>query len=276
MAHIIQIKQRIKVVETIKKTTNAMRLISMSLHTRLRQKKVFFDTYKQAIEYMYNFVLEQQKTTQQPHHHKPKKLIIIIGSQKGLCGVFNTQLNAFFKHELPVLDTSVEMIAVGKQIIDFLRVQKINTLATFSQFSAQNFVALANAIVDIINRGHYSSIIVYSNYPHTFFIQKSQRTQLYPLAYTKQDVSTPSTDEYLYEQSAEQLQEYLEQLYLKVSLENLLFESLFAEQAARFIAMDSSTRNAENLLTNMKLDYNKLRQASITRELTDLAGSTLA
>lgn len=75
------------------------------------------------------------------------------------------------------------------------------------------------------------------------------------------------------EQPAEQLARDLAQLYVEAQLHQALFQSLLAEQAARFISMDNATRNAEGLLDLSKLQYNKLRQAKITREITELVSS---
>jgi len=78
---------------------------------------------------------------------------------------------------------------------------------------------------------------------------------------------------YYWEQEPAEVLNSLVITYLEARIEQLLFQSLLAEHAARFVSMDSSTRNAKNLLDATKLQYNKLRQAKITKELTELTGS---
>lgn len=276
MSQLIQLKQRIKVIETIKKTTNAMRLISMSMHSRLRQKKAHVEEYLQHIIKVYGIVSSKNAE----HVQAPvgdRTLVIIVGSQKGLCGNFNTQLIQFFHQEMPIIDQKTDCIVIGKQMVDYFKLHHIPVLQKYPEFSSANFTTLAQQLITFIETtSSYTSVIIYSNFPRTFFIQKSRKLRVYPLEEQETTGSAALPDDYLWEQPLPDLVKMLRHLYLKATIEKTLFESLFAEQAARFISMDNATRNAEDLLKTMKLAYNKLRQAIITRELTDLASSTTA
>ncbi|MBA3954004.1 F0F1 ATP synthase subunit gamma [Candidatus Dependentiae bacterium] len=277
MAQLIQMRQRIKAVETTKKITQAMRLISMSTHSRLRHKKVHLLAYKNAFQNLWQKIkhLPATNTTQDsalPQRH----LVILVSSQKGLCGTFNTHLFKFFDIQLTQFTDSYDFISVGRYATDHLKSLVLPLVASYSTFSSNNFVAIANAITEIISKNSaYSSVTVYSNYPRTFFVQKPQKAEILPLdekTLVSQSAQEPSQD-YLIEESAEQLNTLIERLTLSISLQELLFESLLSEQAARFLSMDSATRNAEKLIVAMKLEYNKTRQATITRELTELSAS---
>lgn len=272
MSQLIQLKQRIKVIETIKKTTNAMRLISMSMHSRLRQKKTHVDEYLQEITHLYRMVSSKSAAIQEAKGDRT--LVIMIGSQKGLCGSFNTQLIHFFQHDMPIMSKKTDIIVIGKQIVDYFRLHHIPVLQKYPEFSSLNFTGIAQQLINFIEANRsYSSVMIYSNLPRTFFIQKSRKLAVYPV---EEELAphTVAPADYLWEQPMTDIIDTLERMYLKATIEKTLFESLFAEQAARFISMDNATRNAEDLLKTMKLDYNKLRQATITRELTDLASST--
>lgn len=268
MANLIYLRQRIKVVDTIKKTTNAMRLISMSLHSRLRHKKQYLETYKNEL-----FKLLPLLNAQQDLIQSSEKLIILIGSQKGLCGTFNTALFNFFKNNY-IPDPNTKIIVIGKQLADLCVINKIIPNILYSEFNASNFIDITNAIASLILNNNYSSVTLFSNLPKSFFLQIQAATEVWPLTVPLAD--NQETPDYLYEQSSEALSEYLKTLFVKVHIQELLFSSLLAEQSARFLSMDNSTRNAENLLQTMKLQYNKRRQADITRELTDLTGSLVA
>lgn len=262
MANLIYLRQRLKVVDTIKKTTNAMRLISMSLHSRLRQKKQYLEAYKKEL-----FKLTPLLTSLPATSTHGSDLIILIGSQKGLCGTFNTALFHFFTtQEQEVRD----VIIVGKQMASLCILNQITPKQVYPELHASNFITLAAQLSTLILSGEYRSVIVISNQPKTFFIQQQEMTQVWPLIMPE---ATASSEEYLYEQTPEELNRYLCDLLVKIHMQELLFSSLLAEQSARFISMDNSTRNAENLLVTMKLQYNKQRQADITRELADLTGS---
>lgn len=146
-------------------------------------------------------------------------------------------------------------------------------IASYQEFSASNFVALSQSIADIIstNPNLYAQARVISNYQKSFFVQKPRTTQIFPLAETAATETKEISEEFLFEQSPEELSTTIRHLMLVVTLQELFFEALLAEHAARFLSMDSSTRNADNLLVEMKLEYNKSRQAAITRELTELS-----
>lgn len=121
------------------------------------------------------------------------------------------------------------------------------------------------------NAQNYKEIIIISNEPKTFFTQKPTKTLLLPMQPIKNNQT--SLDAYIWPEDQDTILKMLTKLYLTVSIEAILFSSLVSEQAARFHSMDSATRNAEDLLEIMRRDYNKLRQAKITKELLELTSS---
>lgn len=280
MAQLIQIRQRIKAIETIKKITHAMRLIAMSSHTRLKGLQKPLKNYQQALASLFNTVKlahpQWYNPLFKPAQDTGKTLIILIGSQKGLCGNFNSSLFYSFDDELPqLLKKNPVFIAVGKKAIDHLIQKKgITPLIQYKNMNAGTIAGMARAIINLISntQPYYESVIVFSNHLKTFFIQKPETMVLIPFTMSE-TMPLASPEEYQWEQPAEEILNDLAQQLLVAHLEYLLFESLLAEQAARFISMDSSTRNANNLLDETKLTYNKLRQANITKELSELTGS---
>ena len=275
MEQLIVMKQRIKAVETIKKVTHAMRLISMSSHTRLLEKRKHLAAYKKTFEELwYSVHLVLPPLPEEPLFEEPKDLCILISSQKGLCGTFNATLFKFFEQQIPKLNKQHHFIGIGQFAIDYLKRHKVVSLASYSNISPHHFIPIAQALTDLImeNPLKYRTVTVYSNSEKTFFVQQAKRTEIFP--FPAPDLAETETHtSYLFEQSPELLRETISRLLLSVSLQNLLFESLLSEQAARFISMDTSTRNADNLITTMKLGYNKVRQAGITRELSELSAT---
>lgn len=275
MSELIQMRQRIKAIETIKKVTHAMRLLSMSMHTRLRTKKSVFEDYKQTASSLFDTLRTQAPDWRSPlleplADDKPA-LLIIIGSQKGLCGNFNNNLLTFVNHETNSYQNRVEYILIGKKIIDSFNKATHSIVFDSNQLTINNIASLARLIVDhlIKHPTGYSTIDVYFNYPKTFFAQKPVRKRITPLSFP-QTSSSQSMNEYHWEQSPDKILDTFVHTILYNSLYETLLTSLTAEYAARFVAMDSSTSNASSLLDTMKLQYNKIRQAKITRELTDL------
>ena len=287
MAQLIQMRQRIQAAESTKKITQAMRLISMSTHSRLRAKKEQLQAYRQAFDKLFrrlSYLQPAQVAVQGQERH----LIILVSSNKGLCGNFNAQLFKFFEQESGSPDnlsnSTHDFIGVGRYAANYLHEHNFVTLANYTTFMSLQFTHIANALTDIILSGavSYTTVTVYSTYAKSFFIQRPQKTQLIPAASLAQELTQEEQEiqlqqaqsqDYILESSAEELGSLLYKLMLSIILQELLFESLLAEQAARFLSMDSATRNADNLIADMRLEYNKTRQAEITRELTELSSS---
>ena len=281
MSQLVQIRQRIKAIQTIKKITHAMRLISMSAHSRLKHKEEPLRLYDGSIHRLF-----YKATTAHPTWKSPilqtsgsdeRLLVILIGSQKGLCGSFNSTLFSLFKKKLKTYPPSTHYVTIGKKAVDFMHSMNQSTvISAFPTFTNSNRSTIAHSIGQLLTTAvqPYTKVTVVSNRLKTFFVQKPSFSTIIPLANNEPHAQKHIPD-YLWEHTPERVLEHLSHLYLESTLEHLLFESLFAEHAARFISMDTATRNAESLLEITKLRYNKLRQAKITKELTELSGSNL-
>lgn len=281
MSQLIRMRQRIKAIKTIKKITHALRLISMSTHLRLRSKKNALEEYKNSFVTLFMQLykvapLWKHSLAENSDHKANIPLIILIGSQKGLCGNFNTELYAFFEKELVrSKNQAADIIAIGKKAHDYAKIGKGTVIMAFDDFSITTIEAISKSLRDYIlqNARNYSSVIVYSNSSKSFFVQKPQVETVIPfstaLLSNLQDIDP---EEYIWEQKPDDILNFLIEKMVYVLLYELLFQSLIAEQAARFIAMDNSTRSAGKLLDSMQLLYNKMRQSKITGELTDLIG----
>jgi len=283
MAQLIQMRQRIKAIETIKKITHAMRLISMSLHSRLRSKAPLLANYQKEIAAMFEKVRFAAPKWRNRIMHpktdaKSNPLVIFVASQKGLCGNFNTALFREFQELIPPAKIKkINFVAVGKYAVDFFKKQETDRIVkTFDHFSSAQLNMISGRIVELISQAEtpYSAVTFIANYPKSFFSQKPKSTDILPLSKDFAEGKTKRPREpYVWEQDPNEVLDDLALQFLTSQIYHLLFQSLLAEQAARFISMDNSTRNAKQLLEDTQLLYNKLRQAQITRELTELSAS---
>jgi F-type H+-transporting ATPase subunit gamma len=264
MSRLIQLRQRIKAIETTQKVTHAMRLISMSSHSQLKSKEQSLRAYQKTVSTLFGRLQVLTQTSSQTSAEKPsikainKPLLIVVGSQKGLCGTFNSDLFTFFEQQF--------------------HENSATTLETFPTLSVTTHMNIMRSIADLIDLQPYSSVIIISNGLKSFFLQKPQKTVLLPISYTPTDAVSTHHEEFndfVWEEDPFSLHEAALKQYIEVNLHFQLFQSLLAEHAARFISMDNATRNAKNLLEKAQLDYNKLRQAKITKELTELASTLI-
>jgi F-type H+-transporting ATPase subunit gamma len=286
MSQLIQMRRRIQTIETIHKITNAMRLIAMSGHTRLKHKEELVKQYNSQIEELYGQIRAQIPTNFDPLANRidpnGPELIILVGSQKGLCGNFNTNVFNTFEGYIQQ-EAQPHIIAIGRRAEDFVKDKHYShVIQSFSKFSTTNINEIVSSISEIINNTtqSYSRISIVSNVLKTFFAQRPVINQLLPLinepeaiGHTDEKQKTVLFEDYMWKQPPQSIIKDLAYLYLTAKLHTILFQSLLAEQAARFLSMDNSTRNAEGLLELSKIQYNKLRQAKITKEINELVSS---
>lgn len=279
MSKLIQLRQRSKAIETIQKVTHAMRLISMSTHAHLQQRQTTINNYVHELDKVFYQLMAHAPEWHNPIVHGPheyrKAIVIVIGSQKGLCGSFNTQLfNLFTQRAHEQAGEQFELIAIGQRVIDFMREHKINVKHSYAKFTFQRLESIAREVAHTIihSKPQYTSVGIFSNLFKTFFVHRPHITTMVPLEIPK-NIEISSIDAFTWNQSPAELLDLLIPQYLESKLQYLLFHSLIAEHAAHFISMDSATRNAKELLELNTLEYNKLRQTKITKELAELSGS---
>ena len=283
MSYLIQLKQKIRTIETIKKITHAMRLISMSAHTRLKSKELFLKEYIQASRTLLNKLKSQFPTWKNPlldqETNVNKTIIILIGSQKGLCASFNSSLFKLFERTLQhSVKNDISLIVVGKKAIDYLTNHPMQgtIIKSYPTLNSNSLSLIAHDILITLLSipAPLGSVTIMSNKVKSFFIQKPQITQLIPFFHQGEHsiISMQNNEEYLWPQDALNILDNLLEQCIQAQIHYHLFQSLLAEQAARFLSMDSSTRNAQTMLETSRLTYNKLRQAQITKELNELTG----
>lgn len=287
MSLLIQLRYRIKAIDTIKKITHAMRLISMSARSRLKSKeeplRTYIKTSHDLLARLQGFAPGWKNPILHPPSDTPtKQLIILIGAQRGLCGNFNTTLFHFFEKiltEQPYKnDQKISLIPIGKKAIGYLEENsRVAVIQEYSELNARTIPTIALEITNFIfsQPEPFTQVHVLSNQLKTFFIQKPHDTQLIPFesVHTDSQKKSADQDQYQWDQSPTELLDQLARSTIESELHYLLFESLLAEHAARFISMDNATRNAQTLLEETQLQYNKLRQAKITKELTELVSN---
>jgi F-type H+-transporting ATPase subunit gamma len=287
MAQLAILKQKLHSIKTTKKITHAIRLISMSFYSRLEKQQIGLNLYQNTIKTMFT-----QLTKQYPHWENKKlfpqdvldktPLIIIISSAKGLCGSFNTNLFRYFEQTfLLEKNQTPTFIAIGQKAINFIheflqeKKQACNIIYEEKELKTSNFDSIAKKISDTIITSEkiYSSVSLYHNFMKNFFAQKPQKTTLIPFESEQTNKELPELDDLIWEQDKTYILDFLATLVIKSSTLDILFQSLISENAARFLAMDSSTTNAEKFIERLTLQYNKSRQALITREVAELSAN---
>ena len=274
MSELIKLKNRIKAIETTEKVTKAMRLISMSQHAKLKRTATAIQKYDAELTNIFSSVKKLDPNWKCDFLNPEatgKKLIIVIGSQKGLCGTYNSQIFNFFNSKIKN-HSNFNLIFIGKKACDFLS-KKYSSIKEFPDLSINKVNSITKTLFNIIATASpkYENVTIFYNYPKSFLTQVPTEKQIIPVLESISDDTAKK--EYIWEQPANQILDILAEEYLRFTLQTILKDALLAEQAARFKSMDSAAHNAENLLSEMKRQYSKQRQAKITKELIELTGA---
>lgn len=274
MSQLIQIKNRIKAVAAIKKITQTMRLISMSSHSKLKKQSDAMQQLKDELRPLLCALTSNRKQEEVDTQPKHKTLYIIFAAEKGLCGTFNNTMFAYFnKHLTSETLQNSHIISVGKKATGYLEQKNITPLFSFDKVLPNKLESIAQDLYTKILEVHqdYEQVTCFYSYPKSFFVQEAQSTTIYPIepdpCSTQDNINL---DDYEWPQDMQSVTTSLFHTLLKMNILLILTNSMLSEQSARFLSMDNATRSAENLQKSMKLAYNKMRQAKITRELIEL------
>lgn len=277
MSKLIHLKHRMKAIRVIKKITHAMRLISMSAHTKLRKNIANLKAIKSEITpILCQLYKNQPEAYVLNEDARYDSLYIVIGSEKGLCGNFNNLLYSFLEENItPQKIKRSHFIVIGKKAKRYFEEKKIPMLLSFDKIQTSKIDVISSSLFEFIESKfeQYKSIECIHNDPKTFFTVEPTNTILVPVQPDSCEIDNVSLDEYVWIQSEKEVATILFKTLLKTNILTLITSSMIAEQSSRFLSMDSSTRNADNLLKTMNLEYNKARQAIITREIIELIAS---
>ncbi|MFM2214283.1 MAG: hypothetical protein RL427_1546 [Bacteroidota bacterium] len=283
MANLKEIRNRITSVQSTMQITSAMKMVSAAKLKKAQDAITAMRPYAEKLTELLQSVsatLEGdaggQYTTQREIN---KVLIVAVTSNRGLCGAFNTNV---IKQAKVVAEgyagKQVDIFAIGKKGNDVLR--KTNTVVAnrsevFDDLTFDNVAAIADALTDMFLAGDYDKIEVVYNQFKNAATQVVQTEQFLPLAPIASDQPVSSGD-YIFEPSKEEIVLTLIPKSLKTQLYKSVRDSFASEHGARMTAMHKATDNATDLRNQLKLTYNKARQAAITNEILEIVGGAEA
>ena len=275
--NVVKIKSRIKSVSGAYKVTSAMKLVSTVKLKQWRNKMLANKEYNNELSEVVDLLLMSLKDHNSPYLYKnesDKKLFIIISSTLGLCGSYN---NNIFRVSDAKITEKDEAIILGEKGIAHYEDGDFVQIEGFSESYSIENKTLIEKMTDYILKeyesGSYSEIhIIYSEYKNSLvFLAKDY--QLLPLNFEKKEL-----DGYppIIEPNGKELVKTLIPFYIKTALFSKLLESEVCEQGARSNAMENATNNAKDLLDDLKIEFNKARQAAITQEITEIVAAAKA
>ena len=282
MANLKEIRNRISSVSSTMQITSAMKMVSAAKLKKAQDAITAMRPYAEKLTELLQSVsatLDGDAGGQYTSQREVNKVLIVaITSNRGLCGAFNT--NAI-KQVKAVAESyagkQVDVFAIGKKGNDVLR--KTHTVVenkseVFDNLTFDNVAEIANLLTEKFVSGEYDKIeIVYNQFKNAA-TQIVQTEQFLPLAPVTSEAT--SAGDYIFEPSKEEIVLTLIPKSLKTQLYKSVRDSFAAEHGARMTAMHKATDNATDLRNQLKLTYNKARQAAITGEILEIVGGAEA
>jgi len=210
-----------------------------------------------------------------------KRAVILIGADKGLCGALNSNL---FRLATQFDTKTTVFITAGKKAAQFVAVTGRQLIADFPYHDTPRFEearAIARFARDLFLKKEVDEVLILATRFVNTLTQHPMSLQFLPVGEIK-DLTIPNhedaasrptdTNETLFEPSVEEILEYFLPRYLGIFIYQVLLNAKASEQSARMVSMQNATENAEGLIKDLTLEYNKIRQSSITQELLEIAG----
>jgi len=283
MANLKEIRNRITSVSSTMQITSAMKMVSAAKLKKAQDAITAMRPYAEKLtELLQNLSssLDSDIGGDYTAQREVKKVLIVaITSNRGLCGAFNSNVIKEVKIRSEFYaGKQVDVFAIGKKGNDILSKSFSvvdNQSAIFDQLTFDNVAKIAEVLTDKFVSGEYDKIeLVYNQFKNAA-TQIIQTEQFLPLAPVVSDTAA-STGDYIFEPSKEEILLTLIPKSLRTQLYKGIRDSFAAEHGARMTAMHKATDNATELRDQLKLTYNKARQASITNEILEIVGGAEA
>ncbi len=284
-----EVRTRIASVKSTQQITSAMKMVSASKLKRAQNAILKLRPYagklKEILENL-SASLDSTDGIYSKERKTQKVLIVVITSNRGLCGAFNGNV---VKSAANMINTkysevnkggNLDIICIGKKGSEFFVKRKYNVIESnaeiLDKLSFENVAPIAESMMKGFVAGKYDRIEVVYNQFKNAAVQVLSTEQYLPIAKTATKGKAKQTSDYIFEPSKEEIVSELIPKSLKLQFYKMLLDSVAAEHGARMTAMHKATDNADSLLKDLRLSYNKARQASITKEILEIVGGAEA
>ena len=279
MPNVQDIRRRIKSVKSIEQITKAMKMVAAARLRRAQEKAAASLPYTEKVREVLASVANHASDLSHPLlevRDVKKNCCLVLSADKGLAGAYSSNV---IKEALPhIVDkNNSSVIAVGRKARDYFKRQGYPMDEEFTGFSEkptiEHAIAIARSVAEGFKSGKYDEVhLVYTLF-HSAITQKATSIKLLPI----EDMpNSTNGQDYIFEPSAEEVLNHLVPQYLQTTIYGALLQAAASELGARMTAMGSATDNAEELIEKLILSYNKIRQATITREITEIVGGAEA
>ena len=281
MANLKDIRDRIKSVKSIQKVTKAMKMVAAAKMRKAQERMEQSRPYSNSLDEIIHHLLPDVESNMLPLldiREIKRKAYVVVCADRGLAGAFNSNLLKIAHKEIDEFGKdNVDLFCIGKKSRDYFKYRNYNIIESHVDFWAEmefeNAMMIGRSIIDHFIHGYVDEIHVVYNYFANIAQQEVKSETLLPLTY---DSNERSGSDRLYEPSKKELIKTLIPRHLNVQMWKYLLESYASEQAARMLSMENATSNAQDMIKDLTLQFNKARQAAITTEMLEIVGGAEA
>ena len=288
MANLKEIRAKVASIKSTQKITRAMQMVAASKMRRAQERMAQGRPYAENMHRVIAHLV--QANPEYKHRYmveRPVKRVgyIVVSSDRGLAGGLNINLfKKVVKHVQQQKEQSIEVqfALIGQKAVSFFKSYGGKVLGATTQVgdtpSLEQLSGSVQVMLDAYDKGELDRIYLVSNGFVNAMTQNQKIEQLVPLAAAEEDkgLNRQYGWDYIYEPEAEELLNGLLVRYIESVVYQGVIENIACEQSARMVAMKAATDNAGDLIKNLQLIYNKLRQAAITQEISEIVGGAAA
>ncbi|WP_339718089.1 ATP synthase F1 subunit gamma [Cyclobacterium amurskyense] len=286
MANLKEVKERINSVSSTQQITKAMKMVAAAKLRRAQEKIVQMRPYSQKLTSILNNISSGAEGVADIAYAQERSvanvLIVPITSDKGLCGAFNSNVikasNVVIQeHE----GKAITVMPIGKKAMDFFKKQEYLLISEyaglFENITFDPIKAAAEFVMDAFVNGEYDHVVLVYNQFKNVATQLVVKEQFLPISKIESEGDdNKSQQDYIVEPSRDYIIEELVPNSLKIQFYKAILDSNASEHGARMTAMSKATDNAADLLKDLKLVYNRTRQAAITNEILEIVAGANA
>ncbi len=288
MANLKEVKNRIKSVISTQQITKAMKMVAAAKLRRAQDRIIQMRPYANKLAAILSNVssgIEDDLANEFAEARTVENvLLVVISSDRGLCGAFNSNVfkstNTAIKQKYA--DKNITVLPVGKKAVDYFNKRDFETVNDFSNLFGELKFDTARKAAEFAMEGFitgkYDAVdLIYNEFKNvaTQILRVEQYLPI-PQMETEEEANEPIAIDYIFEPNKEVILKDLIPNSLKVQFYKALLESNASEQGARMTAMEKATDNANELLKELRLTYNRTRQAAITKEILEIVGGAEA
>lgn len=285
MAGLKEVRERIQSVQSTRQITSAMKMVSAAKLRRAQDAIVRMRPYAGKLREILQNLTSTLESSEGGAFSTPREvkrvLLVVVSSNRGLCGGFNSNIakKVFSLLADEYAGKDVTVIAIGKKGAEATKRKGLNVIGTHNEvYDNLNFDAvapIAQRIMDGYLAGEFDRVdLIYNQFVNAA-VQRTLQEQFLPVP-PPVSTSNKASGDYIFEPGKAEIVEDLIPRSLKIQLYKAVLDSNASEHGARMTAMHKATDNATDMLKELKISYNKARQANITKEILEIVGGAAA